>query len=66
MGVSLMGGLLNGGGVVSQHALRQTPHVNRMTNRCKNITLATTSLRQETISNFLMCSYAVSAFSNFV
>ena len=35
-----------GGGVVSQHALRQTPPpVNRMTNRCKNITLATTSLR---------------------
>ena len=35
------------GGVVSQHALRQTPPppVNRMTNRCKNITLATTSLR---------------------
>ena len=35
------------GGVVSQHALRQTPHppVNRMTDRCKNITLATTSLR---------------------
>ena len=36
------------GGVVSHHALRQTPPpppVNRMTNRCKNITLATTSLR---------------------
>ena len=31
--------------LVSQHALRQTPPVNRMTNRCKNITLATTSLR---------------------
>ena len=27
-----------GGGVVSQHALRQTPPVNRMTDRCKNIT----------------------------
>ena len=37
------GGLLRG--EVSQHALRQTPPVNRMTNRCKNITLATTSLR---------------------
>ena len=33
------------GGVVSQHALRQTPPtpVNRMTNRCKNITLPQTS-----------------------
>ena len=35
--------------VVSQHALRQTPQptplVNRMTDRCKNITLATTLLR---------------------
>ena len=57
-GVSALGGLLLGvcllwggaclllGGVVSQHAPRQTPPiVNRMTNRCKNITLATTSLR---------------------
>ena len=33
-------GLLRG---VSQHALRQTPPVNRMTNRCKNITLPQTS-----------------------
>ena len=43
---SAPGGLLPGS-VVSQHALRQTPHpppVNRMTDRCKNITLATTSL----------------------
>ena len=33
-------------GVVSQHALTQTPPpVNRMTNSSKNITLATTSLR---------------------
>ena len=30
-------------GVVPQHALRQTPPVNRMTNRCKNITLPQTS-----------------------
>ena len=48
-GVSGLGGLLPGSGVwlggVSQHALRQTPPVNRMTDRCKNITLATTSLR---------------------
>ena len=51
--VSALGGvsaprgcLLPEGGVVSQHALRQTlPPVNRMKNRCKNITLATTSLR---------------------
>ena len=54
-GVSLVGGLL-GRGVslaegVSQHALRQTtppPPVNRITHRCKNITLATTSLRPVT------------------
>ena len=40
------GGLLGRGVVASQHALRQTPPlVNRMTDRCKNITLATTSLR---------------------
>ena len=32
-----------GRGVVCQHALRQTPPVNRMTNRCKNITLPQTS-----------------------
>ena len=51
-GCLLQGGVCSGGclflglGVVSQHALRQTPPpVNRMTNRCKNITLATTSLR---------------------
>ena len=41
-GVSGLGGSAPGG-VVSQHALRQTatPPVNRMANRCKNITLAT-------------------------
>ena len=48
-GVSGLGVSAPGGspwqGVVSQHVLRQTPpSVNRMTNRCKNITLATTSL----------------------
>ena len=47
-GVSFAGGCLLGRGV-SQHALRQTPPVNRMTDRCKNITLATTSLRPVTI-----------------
>ena len=39
--VSGPGGVLVLGSVVSQHALRQIPPVNRMTNRCKNITLAT-------------------------
>ena len=39
----LPGPVGEGGG--TQHALRQTPPVNRMTDRCKNITLATTSLR---------------------
>ena len=48
-GCLLPGGVCSGvvsalGGVASQHALRQTPP-NRMTDRCKNITLATTSLR---------------------
>ena len=45
-GMPGLGGLSAPGGSVSQHALRQNPPpVNRMTNRCKNITLATTSLR---------------------
>ena len=45
-GVSAPGAVSAPRGVVSQHVLRQTPHpVNRMTDRCKNITLATTSLR---------------------
>ena len=35
-------GVLPGRGV-SQHALRQTPPLNRMTDRCKNITLPQTS-----------------------
>ena len=38
------------GGVVSQHALRQIPPVNRITHSCKNITLATTSLRPVNIA----------------
>ena len=37
-------GVSGPGGLVSQHALRQTPPVNRITDRCKNITFAT-SLR---------------------
>ena len=44
---SMGGGLLWGGDVVvvSQHALRQAPPVNRITDTSKNITLARTSLR---------------------
>ena len=40
-------GVLHPGGMASQHALRQTPSppVDRITDTCKNITLATTSLR---------------------
>ena len=46
----LLRGVSAHGGVLSQHAPRQTPPlVNRMTKRCKNITLATTSLRPVTI-----------------
>ena len=53
LGVSAPGGCLlggvsaPGGMMVSQHALRQTPPLwtEWMTDRCKNITLATTSLR---------------------
>ena len=33
------------GGLASQHALRQTPSPRGQTDTCKNITLATTSLR---------------------
>ena len=44
-GASFLGVLPSGGGVVSQHALRQTPPINRITDGSKNITLATTSLR---------------------
>ena len=45
------GGCLLGGVVVSQHALRQTPPVNRITDTSKNITLATTSLRPVKTTN---------------
>ena len=44
-GVTCSGGCLVPGGAcsgrVSQHTLRQTPPVNRITDRCKNITFAT-------------------------
>ena len=38
-GGCMVWGVHDPGGLVSQHALRQTPPVNRMTNGCKNITL---------------------------
>ena len=61
-GCLLLGGICSQGGVCSggvsaprgwypsMHWGRHPPPVNRMTNRCKNITLATTSLRPVTIS----------------
>ena len=47
--VSDLGGVCSRG-VVSQHALRQTPPPDRITDACKNITLATTSLRPVNIT----------------
>ena len=62
------GGVLPGvhasqGGVVSQHALRQTPPVNSMTDRCKNITFAT-SLRTVKILTYttLFCRKTQSVY----
>ena len=43
--VCLVGGVPGPGGVCLSDLWDTTPPVNRMTNRCKNITLATTSLR---------------------
>ena len=55
-GYQLRGRVPAPGGVVSQHALRQTPLlVNRMTDRCKNITFATllwTVIKTESILNY--------------
>ena len=51
------GSALGGGGVVSQHALRQTPPVNRMTDRRKNITFATslrTVMKQQQNQKFIL------------
>ena len=45
-----------GSGVVSQHALRQTPPVDRITDACKNITLGPTSLRPVTLSRIVFVS----------
>ena len=45
------GGLLDRGSPWQGGSLRQTPPVNRMTDRCKNITLATTSLRPVNIAS---------------
>ena len=44
-GASFLGPPSGGGVAVSQHALRQTPPVDRITDTSKNITLATASLR---------------------
>ena len=44
-GVCSQGGLLPGGCGIPACTGADTPPVNRMTDRCKNITLATTSLR---------------------
>ena len=45
-GAMLPGGVCASGGVVSQHALRQTPPpVDRITDTSENITLATNSFR---------------------
>ena len=50
------GGVAGPGGVLSQHALRQTPPVNRMIDRqFKNITLATTSLRPVITKEITTC-----------
>ena len=54
-GVSALGVSAPGGWeVVSQHALRQTPPVDRITDTSKNITLATTSLRSVKIMLLLV------------
>ena len=56
LGVSVLGGLLwgvsapEGGGGIPTCTETDTPPVNRITNRCKNITLATTSLQPVNIS----------------
>ena len=44
-GCILLGGVCFWGVVVSQHALRQTPPMDKMTDTSKNITVATTLLR---------------------
>ena len=56
-GFSLAGGVLPGGG---GSPYWRPPPVNRMTNRCKNITLATTSLRPVIIhKNFRFCLHCL-------
>ena len=52
--VHASGGVHASRGVVSQHALRQTPPVNRITDTSKNITLATASLRPVKIYGYQM------------
>ena len=50
-GVSAPGGCLLGGVDIPACTEADTPPVNRMTDWCKNITLATTSLRPVKITN---------------
>ena len=63
-GVSLAGGSpWQGGGVsLAGGSTRQTPPVNRMTDRCKNITLATTSLRPVKIKRVFLIAKIYSFF----
>ena len=54
------GGFSIGGGMASQHALRQTPPPCGQTHTCKNMALATTSLRP-VITFSMKCGYVCSA-----
>ena len=70
LGVCFPGGVLSGGaspgGVVSQHALRQTPPVNRITDTSKNITLATTLSRPVINTKYLiLCSFICTRYFKF-
>ena len=51
------GGLLQGGSAPGGSASDTPPPVNRMTDRCKNITLATTSLRPVIMVQFCPCDH---------
>ena len=63
-GCLLLGGcLLPGGSGIPACTEADTPPVNRMTNRCKNITLATTSLRPVKI--LIVNSFTVNIWTNY-
>ena len=49
-------------GVVSQHALRQTPPVDRITDTSKNITLTATWLRP--VKTYINLSYEIDKLEN--